>query len=92
MYSEISKFIRIFTELQSFLETSKLKIFLSSVAGARRYSSPHWRKQYAKYSVFNTFVADFCSKNKNNPPLALAMKVSQGPDVISTTKTGFQPG
>ena len=52
---------------------------------------PHWPEEYAKYHVFNAFEADFRSKNKNSPPLALTMRTDQGPDVISTRKTGFQP-
>ena len=34
----------------------------------------------------------FALKTKIAPPLALAMRIGQGPDVISTKKTGLQPG
>ena len=45
--------------------------------------APHWSEEYAKYPVFGTFEADFCTKNENSPPL-FAMRVCQEPDAIPT--------
>ena len=60
---------------------------------ARGGGGAHWPEENAKYYVFSTFEADFCTKNKNSSlPLALAMRIGQEPEVISTRKTGFQPG
>ena len=43
---------------------------VSSVARGRGGSSspPHWPEEYAKYPVFSTFEADFCTKNGNSSP------------------------
>ena len=56
----------------------------SSVAkGGGGYRPPlHRPEENAKYPFFSTFEADFCTKNENSPPLALAMRIGQGPDVI----------
>ena len=60
----------------------------SSVAREGGAIAPHWPEEYAQYSVFSTFEANFCSKNKNSPPpLDLAMKIGHGTDVNSTRKT-----
>ena len=51
--------------------------------GGGGYSPPpHRPEEYAKYSVFSIFEADFRTKNENSPPLALAMRIGQGPDAI----------
>ena len=52
-------------------------------------SLPHWPKEYAKYHVFSNFATDLCSKNKNYPPLGLAIKIGQGIHVIFTIKLTF---
>ena len=51
----------------------------------------HWPEEYAKYYIFSTYKADVCTKNENRtpPPLALAMRIGQRPDVYLTRKTGF---
>ena len=54
----------------------------SSVAKGGYSPPPHRPEEYVKYLVFSTFEADFCTKNENSPPLALAMRIGQGPDVI----------
>ena len=43
---------------------------------------PHCPEEYAKYPVFSTFEADFCTQNKNSPPLEFSMRIGQGPNVI----------
>ena len=45
----------------------------SSVAkgGEGGCSSPNWPEEYAKYPVFSTFEANFCTKNKNSTPLGI---------------------
>ena len=62
-----------------------------NVDGCSASSVARGAEEYAKYSVFSTFEADFCTEKENSPPhpLALAMSIGQGPDVISTRKTGF---
>ena len=55
---------------------------ISSVARGGS-SSPHWPKKNAKYRVFGTFEAVFCTKNENRPlSKVIGMRVSEEPEMI----------
>ena len=65
----------------------------SSVAlgGAERVIVPIGRKSMQNTPFLALSRPIFALKTKIAPPLALAMKIGQGPDIISTKKTGLQP-
>ena len=40
--------------------------------------------------LFSALIeTDFCTENENTPPLTLAMRISQGPDVVLIRKPFF---
>ena len=75
-------------------------LFILSVRKTLKYwsvqlkSVAHWPEEYAKYPVFSSFEADFCTKNGNSPP-QWYWRWELVKDLmwfrIFTRKTGFQP-
>ena len=71
--------------------SNKLHVF-SSVARVGGLEPPHWPEEYSKYPVFSILGLIFALKTKIAPPMVLAMRAGQEPDVMLTRRTGFQPG
>ena len=52
------------------LRLELLSAHVVALPGGRRGGSSysHWPEEYAKYPIFSTFEADFCTKNENSLP------------------------